>query len=230
LTAREFRPARQCGTNFAIRRVMTTTSRRTRSISAKVTEAEYTQIVARATPTTVSEWAREILVTRLSQSTSSSCCLPSFLALRTIILNLHFSFLKGLLRWHRCLKRLIDRADREKVDRARRQITELGAAGTLSAAGPRMTNAPDKSQRQSGIVKPTCCSSTGDTRNRHVPHARTAHAERGRRAASYSRKAIYTMIERAQLPGVVHIGRRVLVREDALLDWLRQRSTPSLER
>ncbi len=38
------------------------------------------------------------------------------------------------------------------------------------------------------------------------------------------------MIERAQLPGVVRIGRRVLVREEALLDWLRQKSTPSLER
>jgi excisionase family DNA binding protein len=45
-----------------------------------------------------------------------------------------------------------------------------------------------------------------------------------------SRKAIYSMIERAQLPGVVHIGRRVLVHEDTLLDWLRQKSTPSLER
>ena len=45
-----------------------------------------------------------------------------------------------------------------------------------------------------------------------------------------SRKAIYTMVERAQLPGIVRIGRRVLVREDALLDWLRQKSTPSLER
>jgi excisionase family DNA binding protein len=45
-----------------------------------------------------------------------------------------------------------------------------------------------------------------------------------------SRKAVYTMIERAQLPGVIRIGRRVLVREDALLDWLRQKFTPSLER
>jgi excisionase family DNA binding protein len=45
-----------------------------------------------------------------------------------------------------------------------------------------------------------------------------------------SRKAIYTMIERAQLPGIVRIGRRVLLREDAPLDWLRQKSTPSLER
>jgi excisionase family DNA binding protein len=45
-----------------------------------------------------------------------------------------------------------------------------------------------------------------------------------------SRKGIYAMIDRAQLPGIVRIGRRVLVREDALLDWLRQKSTPSLER
>lgn len=45
-----------------------------------------------------------------------------------------------------------------------------------------------------------------------------------------SRKAIYTMIEHRQLPGVTRVRRRVLVREDALLDWLRQKSTPSLER
>lgn len=45
-----------------------------------------------------------------------------------------------------------------------------------------------------------------------------------------SRKAVYAMVERLQLPGVVRIGRRVLVREDVLLDWLRQKSTPSLER
>ncbi len=45
-----------------------------------------------------------------------------------------------------------------------------------------------------------------------------------------SRKAIYTMIERRQLPGIVRIGRRVLVGQAALLDWLRQKSAPSLER
>jgi len=44
-----------------------------------------------------------------------------------------------------------------------------------------------------------------------------------------SKKAIYAMVERGQLPGVVRIGRRVLIREDALLDWLGQKSTPSLE-
>ncbi|MEQ1908016.1 MAG: helix-turn-helix domain-containing protein [Vicinamibacterales bacterium] len=44
-----------------------------------------------------------------------------------------------------------------------------------------------------------------------------------------SRKAVYAMAERAQVPGVVRINRRLLFREDALLDWLRQKSKPSLE-
>ena len=35
-----------------------------------------------------------------------------------------------------------------------------------------------------------------------------------------SRKAVYAMVERGQLPGVIRIGRRLLVRRDALVDWL----------
>ena len=34
------------------------------------------------------------------------------------------------------------------------------------------------------------------------------------------RKAVYAMIERGQLPGVRRIGRRVLIDERELLDWL----------
>ena len=44
-----------------------------------------------------------------------------------------------------------------------------------------------------------------------------------------SRKAVYAMAERGQLPGVTRIGRRLLVRRDALVDWLDQKRTPSLE-
>jgi excisionase family DNA binding protein len=44
-----------------------------------------------------------------------------------------------------------------------------------------------------------------------------------------SKGAIYAMIERGQLPGIVRIGRRLLIREDAMLDWLSQKSMPSLE-
>lgn len=41
------------------------------------------------------------------------------------------------------------------------------------------------------------------------------------------RKAIYAMIERGQLPGVVRIGRRVLVRKPELLDFIDHNRTPS---
>jgi excisionase family DNA binding protein len=45
-----------------------------------------------------------------------------------------------------------------------------------------------------------------------------------------TRKAIYVMAGRRQLPGVTHIGRRVLVRREDLLHWLDQnRRTPSLK-
>ena len=43
-----------------------------------------------------------------------------------------------------------------------------------------------------------------------------------------SKRAIYAMIERRQLPGVVRIGRRVLLRADDLLHWLDQKSASSL--
>ena len=42
-----------------------------------------------------------------------------------------------------------------------------------------------------------------------------------------TRKAIYSLIERRQVPGVTRIGRRVLFRADDLLDWLRQKSASS---
>lgn len=42
-----------------------------------------------------------------------------------------------------------------------------------------------------------------------------------------TRKAIYAMVERRQLPGVTRIGRRVLVRSTDLLHWLNQKRTSS---
>jgi excisionase family DNA binding protein len=44
-----------------------------------------------------------------------------------------------------------------------------------------------------------------------------------------SRKAVYAMVERRQLPGVVRIGRRVRVRQTILLEWLSQEGALSLE-
>jgi excisionase family DNA binding protein len=44
-----------------------------------------------------------------------------------------------------------------------------------------------------------------------------------------TRRAIYIMLERHQLPGVTRIGRRVLFRSADLLDWLDQKRAPSPE-
>jgi len=44
-----------------------------------------------------------------------------------------------------------------------------------------------------------------------------------------TRRAIYVMVERGQLPGVICIRRRVLVRTAVLLHWLDQKRAPSPE-
>ena len=42
-------------------------------------------------------------------------------------------------------------------------------------------------------------------------------------------RGVYAMVERRQIVGVVRIRRRVLFRTQALLDWVHQKSAPSLE-
>ena len=44
-----------------------------------------------------------------------------------------------------------------------------------------------------------------------------------------TRKAIYALIERGHLPGVVRVQRRLLVRQIALLEWLHEKGAPSSE-
>ena len=44
-----------------------------------------------------------------------------------------------------------------------------------------------------------------------------------------TRCAIYAMLERKQLPGVIRIRRRVLIRSSELLEWLDQKRAPSLK-
>lgn len=44
-----------------------------------------------------------------------------------------------------------------------------------------------------------------------------------------SRPAVYAMAERGQLPGVIRVGRRLLVHRVDLLDWLDHSRTPSRE-
>jgi hypothetical protein len=113
---------------------MTSISRRTRSISTKVTDEEYTQIIAGAKPKTVSEWARPILVRASEPVDLEFLLLAEFLALRTIVLNLHFALVEGgPVPTMEATRRLIDRADGEKLDRAHRHVAELKAAGNVTS-------------------------------------------------------------------------------------------------
>jgi excisionase family DNA binding protein len=41
-----------------------------------------------------------------------------------------------------------------------------------------------------------------------------------------SRRAIYVMVERRQIPGVIRLQRRLLFRDDQLVHWLEQKSAP----
>ena len=41
-----------------------------------------------------------------------------------------------------------------------------------------------------------------------------------------TRRGVYAMVERRQLPGVIRLRRRVLLRSDDLLDWLDQNRAP----
>jgi excisionase family DNA binding protein len=43
-----------------------------------------------------------------------------------------------------------------------------------------------------------------------------------------TRKAVYALIERGHLPGVVRVRRRILVRQSVLLQWLQEKGAPSL--
>ena len=65
-----------------------------------------------------------------------------------------------------------------------------------------------------------------------TPHSIPALLTSGEVAALLrtTRKAVYAMVERGQLSGVVRLGRRVLFRQDAMVEFLRQKSAPSLER
>lgn len=65
-------------------------ARRTRSIGTKVTDEEYARIEALAGEQAISEWARGALLKAAAPATDS-VVLAELLALRTILLNLHFT-------------------------------------------------------------------------------------------------------------------------------------------
>jgi len=99
-------------------------SLRTKSISTKVTDEEYARLEAFAGEQTISEWARDVLLKAAKPNTSDQTVLAEVLALRTILLNLHFAVSRGQTLTAAEMQQLIERADKNKLSKARERLAE----------------------------------------------------------------------------------------------------------
>ena len=98
-------------------------SRRTKSIGTKVTPEEYDRIHALAGHQPISEWVRAALLNAADASPVDSVVLAELLALRTILLNLHFHLCSGSSVTADTMQRLIERADQDKQQQAEARLT-----------------------------------------------------------------------------------------------------------
>jgi hypothetical protein len=97
---------------------------RTKSISTKVTDEEYAQFEALAGGQTISEWARDVLLKATKPNAGEQTVLAELLALRTILLNMHFAVSQGQTPTAEEMQQLIERADQNKLSRARERLAE----------------------------------------------------------------------------------------------------------
>jgi len=102
---------------------------RTKSISTKVTDEEYAQFEASAGEQTISEWAREVLLKATKPNAGEQTMLAEVLALRTILLNVHFAVSQGQTLTAEEMRQLIERADQDKLSKARQRLAEATTGG-----------------------------------------------------------------------------------------------------
>ena len=109
---------------------------RTKSVTTKVTEAEYARLEEQAALAglNLSEWIRGRLLGDRSGG-EAVVVLEEVLALRTILINLVFSLGKGEPMTHEQMQALIERADGSKAKRAleRLEVARLAAAAPEAA-------------------------------------------------------------------------------------------------
>jgi hypothetical protein len=110
--------------------------RRTRSAGAKVTEKEYAEIekLAASRGQNVGEWCRETLMARVnshepkaasdSGGTGEVALMAELSALRAILLNVLFKLAKGQTLTAQEMQGLIDRADSDKLRKARERLAQ----------------------------------------------------------------------------------------------------------
>src|SRR5260370_16715634 len=97
---------------------------RTKSISTKVTDEEYAQFEALAGEQTISEWAREVLLKSTKPNAGEQTLLAEVLALRTILLNIHFVVSQGQALTAEEMQQLIARPDQDKLSKAQHRLAQ----------------------------------------------------------------------------------------------------------
>jgi hypothetical protein len=103
-------------------------TRRARSITAKVTEEEYVRLTDRAGAQKISTWARERLLDALEPS-SDHAVLAELVAVRTILVNVLFTIANGQRLTADQMRALIDRADHEKRNKAIERLATMATGG-----------------------------------------------------------------------------------------------------
>ena len=102
---------------------------RTKSVSTKVTDEEYAQFEALAGEQTISEWARHVLLKVTKPNAGEQTVLAEVLAMRTILLNIHFAVSQGQTLTDEKMRQLIERADQDKLSKARQRLAEAARGG-----------------------------------------------------------------------------------------------------
>src|SRR5436853_5772626 len=104
-------------------------SLRTKSISTKVTDEEYAQFEALSGEQTISEWARDVLLKATKPNAGEQTILAEVLALRTILLNVHFAVSQGQKITEEKRQQLIERAEQNKLSKSRQRLAEAVTGG-----------------------------------------------------------------------------------------------------
>jgi hypothetical protein len=105
--------------------------KRTKGLCAKFTHAEYAALEALAGGQPMGAWAREQLFAIRARRAIEEMVVGEIAALRTIVLHLQFAFIRGEALTADDVQKLIDRADKDKLRKARARLA-VGQEGNQS--------------------------------------------------------------------------------------------------
>lgn len=96
--------------------------KRTKGLTTKLTNAEYAAFEALAAGQPMGAWVRGQLLAISARAGTEEMVVAEIMALRTIVVNLHFAHLRGDALTADDVQKLIDRADNDKLRKARARL------------------------------------------------------------------------------------------------------------